>query len=284
MKKLLSSLIVVIIGVHGLKAETSMIDLYSMAVLPSIVANKPVANAGDDQTDIAIGETVMLDGSASSDPNDDTLTYAWSIKIKPEGSTAVISSMTEVSPTFITDTEGSYTLTLTVNDGYLNDTDSMMITVLSAPADSTLQKTGQTTSYTDFDDGYYQIGIEHSYLRDDVNEVVTDTITGLMWADDAWAQYRTGYLSEVTIYCDILELGIYNDWRVPTIYELRTLVDYGRSEPAINPEFVNTANYSYWSSTTSAGSTSSSWFISFTDGTELIGGNNYDRRVRCVRP
>ena len=269
--------------------QTVMADTlfyYSAAVLPSIVANKPVANAGEDQLGIAIGEEAMLDGSASSDPTDDPLTYEWAIKIKPEGSTAVLSSVTDVSPTFIADSVGSYTLMLTVNDGSLRDADSMMITVISLPEPSTLKKTGQTTTYADYDDGDYQIGIPHAYVRDDVNGTVTDNVTGLMWQDDIWAQYTNKSWSEAFTYCSTLSLGIYDDWRFPTLSELNSIVDYGRAEPSIDPVFVNTATYYYWSATTAAADTTHAWYISFSDGSATYNyqDKTYSRRVRCVRP
>jgi hypothetical protein len=43
-----------------------------------------------------------------------------------------------------------------------------------------LVKTGQTTSYTDYDDGYYQKGITRSYTDND-DGTITDNVTGLMW-------------------------------------------------------------------------------------------------------
>ena len=80
------------------------------------VNDAPIANAGENQN-VATGATVQLDGSASSDPDGDALTYLWELTTKPEGSTAALSSATAVNPTFVADKAGSYQLRLTVNDG-----------------------------------------------------------------------------------------------------------------------------------------------------------------------
>jgi hypothetical protein len=55
----------------------------------------PVANAGPDRT-VARNTLARLDGSASTDPNNDLLTYRWTIVTKPANSTAALAGATSV--------------------------------------------------------------------------------------------------------------------------------------------------------------------------------------------
>ncbi len=79
----------------------------------------PVADAGPNQN-VGQGSTVNLDGSGSSDGDNDLLTYAWTMTGKPTGSSAALSSSSSVNPSFVADLAGSYTIRLIVNDGTVN--------------------------------------------------------------------------------------------------------------------------------------------------------------------
>lgn len=100
-----------------------------------IQANKvniaPIANAGADNK-VSVGNTVTLDGSASSDANGDNLNYQWSLISKPDGSQAVLNQLNQVNSNFKLDKAGQYIAQLIVNDGQLNsEPDQVVITTLN---------------------------------------------------------------------------------------------------------------------------------------------------------
>ena len=80
------------------------------------VSSSPVANAGADQN-IFTNSTVTLDGSSSSVSQSKGLEYLWTFVSQPTDSTAVLSSRTVVNPTFTADKNGTYQISLIVNDG-----------------------------------------------------------------------------------------------------------------------------------------------------------------------
>lgn len=87
----------------------------------------PRADTGGSQQ-VEAGAIVALDGSASSTSGGGTLSYFWSIMMKPPGSMAELFNPTTVNPTLTTDIAGNYVLSLVVNDG----------TTSSAPASLTI--------------------------------------------------------------------------------------------------------------------------------------------------
>lgn len=95
---------------------------------------QPIANAGHDQN-IPEGSLVLLDGSGSSDPDENfPLTYTWEMISRPSGSTAELSAPDGITPSFTPDHTGQYTIRLTITDdlGLASDPDDVVVTVFKA--------------------------------------------------------------------------------------------------------------------------------------------------------
>ena len=128
--------------------------------------------------------------------------------------------------------------------------------------------------------------IKQVYVRDNTKEVVLDTTSNLVWQDNADAKDITKDWHEALSYCNDLSLSGYNNWRLPNINELFSLVDHNNYKPAISKEFknvYNSGNEIYWSSTTS--SDGSAWI----EGIEFVHGDHtwrtprtHQKHLRCV--
>ena len=114
------------------EAETIIVDLTVDVVPPGNRA--PMADAGANAI-VDAGESVMLDGSGSTDPDGDELTYAWTLAT-PDGSAAELAAADMAMPSFTTDVVGDYIAELTVSDGEFSDSDSVTINAVDPAAES----------------------------------------------------------------------------------------------------------------------------------------------------
>ena len=161
--------------------------------------------------------------------------------------------------------------------------------------------TGQTTIYAAGDDGDVRAGGLLSYT-DNGDGTVTDNRSGLTWEKKTDANVNDNY-TWLDAFAYIAELnGMnggagfagHNDWRLPNIKELLSIVDFGRSNPSIDPIFGPTAGklnfVNFWSSTSWAAyhPEYNAWAVNFRDaygdysGTLAFGKASF-LRVRAVR-
>jgi hypothetical protein len=101
---------------------------------PPPTDHAPVADAGAAQT-VPQGADVALDGSASSDPDNDPITYTWTLTTRPAGSATTLAGASTAKPTFTPDVPGTYVASLVVNDGQLNSP-TATVTITAVPIES----------------------------------------------------------------------------------------------------------------------------------------------------
>jgi hypothetical protein len=110
-----------------------------------VVPNRaPVANAGANRTVTELTAT-NLDGSGSSDPDGDALTYQWT---QTAGPAVTLSNATAVNPVFTTpgvQAQTVLTFRLTVSDGLASSSASVNLTVIKANRPPVLNPLGNKT-------------------------------------------------------------------------------------------------------------------------------------------
>jgi len=116
-------------------------------------------------------------------------------------------------------------------------------------------------------------------------EVTYDKSTSLLWQDngDSGSRNRMFTYEEAKSYCENLVLGEYSDFKIPSIFELQTLIDYRYHNPAMLRGFKNVLADEYWTSTPYAYRSDSYWTIDFKKGTTEPAGDRYDKHLRCVQ-
>jgi hypothetical protein len=130
--------------------------------------------------------------------------------------------------------------------------------------------------------------------------VVADTSTRLMWQGCSAGQQGSDCTPVADMmdwqsslaFCEGLTWGGFDDWRLPNVRELHSLVDTTRERPAIDDHaFPNTPYYGpithnnagqYWSSTARSYN-SFALYVAFGTGFSHFYEQPEDRHVRCVR-
>jgi hypothetical protein len=112
-------------------------------------------------------------------------------------------------------------------------------------------------------------------------DAVHDQSTDLTWqqlvdpASRTWDEART--------YCQNLTVTG-GGWRLPRLNELRTLVDFGRTGPSIDPDaFPDTPGENFWTASPFVRTPGNAWYVYFQDGFAGYNTGTSLYRVRCVR-
>ena len=215
--------------------------------LPNVVEIRSLANSNYDCTsiwllDIGIWSEVNSWASTSDAGNN---TYAWWTEFCDI-------DLATASKTSVSNYMGAWV----VRGGQANSPDP------AYPAN--IPKTGQTVSSVSGDDGDLEMGVAWPSARftNNGDGTVTDNLTGLVWSQDANTPGPAACSPGVTKrwqasldHAACLNsnnyLG-YNDWKLPNKVEMLSLIDYGRSSPALSAghPFTNVQLGGYWTSTT----------------------------------
>lgn len=172
-------------------------------------------------------------------------------------------------------------------------------------------RTGQTNTRGAVGDT--TAGMTRSYV-DNGFGWVKDQRTGLVWEkksqdgsihdkDDAYTWSADGDMATGTVFTVFLAalntppcFAGFCDWRLPTSFELYSIVDIGFALPAAGPDFdagclpgcsVETCNCTnsdgYWTSSTPKSFDDLAWVVEFGSGAVILGDKSSTYRVRAVR-
>lgn len=110
-----------------------------------------------------------------------------------------------------------------------------------------------------------------------------DDKTALIWQDSKDMVKNTMKYAQAQEYCKNLTLDGFENWHLPTLQELETILDFTRDRPALKHGFnVRISNY-FWSSTVDAKEPKhSAWRVSFSYGEMESYPQTRKYHVRCV--
>lgn len=110
---------------------------------------------------------------------------------------------------------------------------------------------------------------------------VVDHKSRLTW-QQAYSALETW--SGASTYCATLTLAGLSGWRLPTRFELETLVDVRVLNPTIDPKaFPGTKADWYWTSTPWVDTGTDYWIVYFRDGSSAFIAGTDQAYARCVR-
>ncbi len=146
--------------------------------------------------------------------------------------------------------------------------------------------TGQVVSFTLGDDADLLKGVAWPSPRftDNGDGSVTDNLTGLIWLKNAssclgqinWPDAIVAVANLASGMCGLTDNSTSGDWRLPSVKEMVSIVNFGVTQPAIaaGHPFLTVENYFHWSSSSSLENLATrAW------GVQIAGGN-LERRLK----
>jgi hypothetical protein len=116
------------------------------------------------------------------------------------------------------------------------------------------------------------------------SNVLIDTKTGLTWQDDFDAQDIEKDWDGAVLFCKNLSLEGHDDWRLPIVKELETIIDRSKPNRVVVGGLKNIGDDGYyWSASPHETQEEFAWMMNFTRGYEYINYKTYERYIRCVR-
>lgn len=162
-----------------------------------------------------------------------------------------------------------------------------------------IPKTGQSVSYEEDDDGLHQYGwwkgrkladnkVRFISKSPNGNDIVIDNATGLVWPARA---NRGGCnngdklnFEEVVSFASALDFANFQDWRVPNVKEVFSLINFGRFAPALYTDFFTVFSIGkYWTSTTAHFLQAKAFYVDINTGWIYDEFKTNDCEVICVR-
>jgi hypothetical protein len=128
-----------------------------------------------------------------------------------------------------------------------------------------------------------------SIVQDSSATVAIDAKTNLVWQDEMYVREKKnnddekiGNFKYAKEYCEKLNLASHDDWRLPNVDELKTVIDKKR-KPAFNTIFKNAVDKRFVTSSLYMSEKNYIWVVDFNTGDPFGSHINNKNFIRCVR-
>ena len=159
------------LNVSSLNASSGLLeyglDTCNVTVVEPPVNHPPFANATPFSQVGLIDEMFTFDGTTSNDPDYDELTYSWDFG---DGNTSCESTVSHCYPA-----AGTYTVSLTVNDGQSSDTDTCLVLVSTTYRNKLNELAHWRAEYNGFNVSVVNVNDLGYWAEDPSNDLNNDT-------------------------------------------------------------------------------------------------------------